>query len=126
MNEIGRKLYLLRVLHNLTQHYMAEQLNVSSSTYVSMESGITNMHCNRLGSILSIYNLSPAQFFAFSEDDILNVVRGNSVVVPNAEPTIYPRIIAKLESLNLLLFQILEMKFDLQKHGIRQLAPPRK
>ena len=121
-----KEIYLLRVLHNLTQHYMAEQLNVSSSTYVSMESGATNMHCNRLDSILSIFNLSPAQFFAFSEEDILNVVRGHSVVVPNAEPSIYPRIISKLEALNMLLFQLLEMKFDLQKYGIRQLGPHRK
>lgn len=123
MKEISRKLYLLRILHNYTQNYVAEKLNISGSTYVSIEQGLSNIHYNRLQTLLGVYNLTMNNFFSFTEEDILNVVRGKSIIPANMDTSIYPRLVAKLETLNKLLFQMLQMTMDRQKEGGKLLNP---
>ncbi|WP_157986377.1 helix-turn-helix domain-containing protein [Chitinophaga alhagiae] len=109
MKEISRKLYILRILHNYTQNYIAEQLNIAGSTYVSMEQGLSNIHYGRLESILAIYNLSTRNFFSFSEEDLLNVIRGKCVIMQDDDSPMYPYVITKLEAIIKLLVQLLQM-----------------
>ncbi len=109
MKEIGRKLYLLRILYNFTQSYVAEQLNIACSTYVSMEQGLSNMHYGRLESILAIYNLSMQNFFSFTEEDLLNVIRGKCVILKDEDTPLYPYVITKLEAIIKLMAQLLQI-----------------
>src|SRR5688572_20625437 len=121
MKEVGRKLFILRTLHNYTQSYVAEKLNISGSTYLAMEQGFANIHYNRLESILAIYNMTLNDFFSFTEEDILNVVTGKSVAKPDKESTGSSRIIMKLETLNSVLLQLLEMTMENLKTIRKQL-----
>lgn len=122
MKEVGRKLFILRTLHNYTQSYIAEKLNISGSTYLAMEQGFSNIHYNRLESILAIYNMSLNDFFSFTEADILNLVTGKGVVHPNVESPGSSRLVMKLETLNSVLLQLLEMTMDNLKSIKKQLT----
>jgi transcriptional regulator with XRE-family HTH domain len=75
MNDISRKIHLLRILHNYTQVYVAGKLDISPSAYISIEQDATNITVKRLNSILEIYNISLLDFFSFTEDDVMNVLR---------------------------------------------------
>jgi transcriptional regulator with XRE-family HTH domain len=120
MKEIGRKLYLLRILHNYTQNYIAEQVDISGSTYIAIEQGLGNVHYARLASILGIYDLTINNFFSFTEQDILDVVRGQSVISQNMEHLIYSRVIAKLEALNQVLCQTVQALLNRGGEGTGQ------
>lgn len=126
MKEISRKLYIIRILHNLTQTYVAEQLGISPSTYVSIEQGLTNIHYTRLESILAIYKLTLHNFFAFTEEDILSVVKGKSTITPHVDPSMYPRLVTKLEALNKVLFQLLQRHMEQTKLELKQLNSNKK
>lgn len=120
MNEISRKLYIVRVLHNFTQAYVAEQIGISPSAYIAMELGQTNVHHERLEAVLSIYSISVNNFFAFSEKDILNVLKGKSLVSRHLEPSFYPQLVAKLEAINQMLFHMLQGNMELARLQLRQ------
>lgn len=122
MKEIGRKLFILRTLHNYTQNYVAEKLNISGSTYLAMEQGFTNIHYNRLESLLAIYNMTLNDFFSFTEEDILNLVTGKGLARPNIESPAWSRLVMKLETFNSVLLQLLEMTMENLKSIKKQLT----
>lgn len=126
MNQIGRKLYLLRILHNFTQTYVAEHLNISPSTYVGVERGFSNIQHNRLEQLLELYQLPLGAFFSFSVEDILNVIKGKSVVVPVDSPTIYHDVVLRLEAVNNVMFQLLQRNIGQERLDGKQLAMLRK
>lgn len=105
-------MFLLRTLHNYTQQYVAEQLNIAPSTYVSMEQGVVNISYARLEAILAIYNQTLQTFFAFTVQDVLDVVNGKSVVSKKQEAATCPGVMAKMEALNKLLLQLLQVYIE--------------
>jgi len=71
MISIGRNIKVLRELKNLTQEYMAKQLDMSVSNYSYIENGKTNITFSKLEKIANvlevdyqqILNLNPTQIF---------------------------------------------------------------
>lgn len=110
MSDVNKKIYLLRILHNYTQAYVADQLDISSSAYIAIEQGGSNISICRLEAIIGIYGITLLDFFSFSEDDLMAVLRRGDV--PQEVKPIYGQLISKLESLNKILFQLVEHVID--------------
>lgn len=68
------KIKHLRELRNLTQEYMADQLNLSLRAYSKIESGETQLTINRVNEISSILDIDALDLLAFDEKKIFNAV----------------------------------------------------
>jgi transcriptional regulator with XRE-family HTH domain len=51
---IGNKIKVLRELKNLSQDYMAKQLEISQKSYSNIENGNTELTLNRLENIIIV------------------------------------------------------------------------
>lgn len=108
MNAIGRKIYLLRLVHNYTQAYVAEQLDIGHSTYLALEQDASRIPISRLEKLVGIYGLTLGDFFSFDIDSLMKVFAGQKETTTN-QVGISPKcLIHQLQSLNKLLFQLLE------------------
>lgn len=63
----------IRELKNLTQEYMANQLNLSLRAYSKIESGETQLTINRINEISNILNVNPLELLSFDEKNIFNI-----------------------------------------------------
>ncbi|HLV46655.1 MAG TPA: helix-turn-helix transcriptional regulator [Flavobacterium sp.] len=63
----------IRELKNLTQEYMANQLNLSLRAYSKIESGETQLTINRINEISNILNVNPLELLGFDEKNIFNI-----------------------------------------------------
>ncbi|RPE05805.1 XRE family transcriptional regulator [Chitinophaga lutea] len=108
MQDIGRKLYLLRLIHNYTQAYIADQLEIGHSTYLALEQDATRIPLFRLEKLLAIYNLTLGDFFSFDVDSLLQVIHGQKSASTNQVGISSKSLIQQLQSLNKLLLQLLE------------------
>ncbi|WP_126244382.1 helix-turn-helix domain-containing protein [Chitinophaga rhizosphaerae] len=108
MNDIGRKIYLLRLIHNYTQAYVAEELGIGHSTYLALEQDASRIPITRLQKLVGIYGLTLGDFFSFDVDGLMKVITGQKEAATN-QVSISPKcLIHQLQSLNKLLFQLLE------------------
>src|SRR5690606_6141977 len=63
----------IRELKNLTQEYMANQLNLSLRAYSKIESGETQLTINRINEISNILEIKPLDLLGFDEKNIFNI-----------------------------------------------------
>lgn len=112
MDNIGRKIYIIRMLYNYTQAYVADKLGISPTAYLSLEHNASKMPLSRLTNLLSLYGISVSDFFAFTESDLLNVIKNSGRLNKGMDVSEYYKIIAKLEAVNRILFRLSEHNID--------------
>lgn len=66
------KIKKVRELKNLTQEYMATQLDISTRAYSKIESGETQLTINRLNDISRILEVDPIDLLGFESVNIFN------------------------------------------------------
>lgn len=104
----------IRELKNLTQEYMANQLNLSLRAYSKIESGETQLTINRINEISNILNVNPLELLGFDEKNIFNIHNstGNNGynLITSSEKMIehYEEVIEFLKEQNKTLLSIIE------------------
>ena len=77
MNEVGKKIRLLRHQKSWSQQDVAKKLGISIPAFSKMETGITDLNLSRLIQIAKLFNFTAVQLLSFSEtDDVNNYVDG--------------------------------------------------
>lgn len=78
---IGYKIKGIRELKNLTQEYMAEQLDISQAAYSKLEKGTTKISQDKLNKIAEVLEVNPEDITDFDNKKVLNSinnVKGNN------------------------------------------------
>lgn len=73
----GTKLRLLREHHGYSQEYVANELDISQSTYFKLESGQTKLTVERAKQLAKFYNISP-EYFLSDESTYIHFGKDNS------------------------------------------------
>ena len=77
MNNVGKKIRLLRHQKSWSQQDVAKKLGISIPAFSKMETGITDLNLSRLIQIAKLFNFTAVQLLSFSEtDDVNNFVDG--------------------------------------------------
>jgi transcriptional regulator with XRE-family HTH domain len=88
--EIGTKIKKIRELKNLTQDYMAQQLNVSQSTYSRIEKDDGDLTITQLEQISRILEVKVEDLINFNEKFVFNNYTANQAnqgyIVNNISP----------------------------------------
>ena len=102
---IGNKIKALRELKNLSQDYMAKQLDISQKAYSNIENDITEITINRLENISKILGVSMTQILNLNEENIFqnnqNESKNNYTVNnnhANFQKELYDKIIAEKDA----------------------------
>ena len=66
------KIKQIRELKNLTQDYVASQLQLTTRAYSKIESGETQLTINRLNEISSILGIEPIELLGFDDKQVFN------------------------------------------------------
>ena len=66
------KIKQIRELKNLTQDYVASQLQLTTRAYSKIESGETQLTINRLNEISSILGIEPIEVLGFDDKQVFN------------------------------------------------------
>jgi transcriptional regulator with XRE-family HTH domain len=66
------KIKQIRELKNLTQEYVATQLDLTTRAYSKIESGETQLTINRLNEISKILGIEPMEVLGFDERQVFN------------------------------------------------------
>ncbi|MDR2273671.1 MAG: helix-turn-helix domain-containing protein [Sphingobacterium sp.] len=72
MNEVGKKIRLLRHQKSWSQQDVAKKLGISIPAFSKMETGITDLNLSRLIQIAKLFNFTAVQLLSFSETDDVN------------------------------------------------------
>lgn len=78
---IGYKIKGIRELKNLTQEYMAEQLDISQAAYSKLEKGTTKISQDKLNKIAEVLEVNPEDISDFDNKRVLNSfnnIKGNN------------------------------------------------
>ncbi len=87
---------MLRELRNLTQDYMAIQLEISQSAYSKIETGASQITVQRLEHIARILALRPEDIFAFDVDHVFNTTEQVIIAQLRSENAHLKKVIEKL------------------------------
>lgn len=82
------KIKNIRELKNLTQEYMAIQLNISLRAYSKIESGETQLTIKRINQISEILNINSLELLSFDESKIFtstNTYQSNTFTQDSSE-----------------------------------------
>ncbi len=117
---IGNKIKHLRELKNLSQDYMAKQLDISQKAYSNIENEVSEITVNRLENISKILGVSMTQILNLNEENIFqnifnnqNESKNNYTVNnnhANMQKELYEKIIAEKEAHIVTLSQLLKTK----------------
>ncbi|MBK7137775.1 MAG: helix-turn-helix transcriptional regulator [Bacteroidetes bacterium] len=117
---IGNKIKHLRELKNLSQDYMAKQLDISQKAYSNIENEVSEITVNRLENISKILGVSMTQILNLNEENIFqnifnnqNESKNNYTVNnnhANLQKELYEKIIAEKEAHIVTLSQLLKTK----------------
>ena len=66
------KIKQIRELKNLTQDYVASQLQLTTRAYSKIESGETQLTINRLNEISTILEIEPLEVLGFDDKQVFN------------------------------------------------------
>ena len=112
--QVGQKIKKLRELKNLTQDYMAAELEMTQSAYSKIESGESDVSYKKLEKIASIFGIHPEDILMFNEHMVFNVMHnqtGNGLVinqVSDETKKLYEDLITQLRAENAHLKSILD------------------
>lgn len=67
------KIKQIRELKNITQEFIAKELETSTRAYSKIENGETQLTINRLNEISAILQVDPIEVLGFDEKNIFNI-----------------------------------------------------
>ena len=108
------KIKQIRELKNLTQDYVASQLQLTTRAYSKIESGETQLTINRLNEISSILGIEPLEILGFDDKQVFNNCKQegnigiNHINIPDKLIQQYEKTIQVLEDEVLLLKSLLK------------------
>lgn len=108
------KIKHIRELKNVTQEYMASQLNLSTRAYSKIETGETQLTINRLNEISKILDITPLEILGFDEKQVFNNCKQdgyigiNHINIPEKLISQYEKTIQILEDEVLLLKSLIK------------------
>ena len=108
------KIKQIRELKNLTQDYVASQLQLTTRAYSKLESGETQLTINRLNEISSILEIEPLEILGFDDKQVFNNCKQegnigiNHINIPEKLIQQYEKTIQVLEDEVLLLKSLLK------------------
>ncbi len=108
------KIKQIRELKNLTQDYVASQLQLTTRAYSKIESGETQLTINRLNEISSILGIEPIELLGFDDKQVFNNCKQegnigiNHINIPDKLIQQYEKTIQVLEDEVMLLKSLLK------------------
>jgi transcriptional regulator with XRE-family HTH domain len=108
------KIKQIRELKNLTQDYVASQLQLTTRAYSKIESGETQLTINRLNEISSILGIEPIEVLGFDDKQVFNNCKQegnigiNHINIPDKLIQQYEKTIQVLEDEVMLLKSLLK------------------
>lgn len=72
MLQVGYKIKKFRELKNLTQEYLASELNINTKTYANIENDKAELTLSRLEEIAKILSIDPIALLNFDEKQFFN------------------------------------------------------
>lgn len=72
IEQVGQKIRNIRELQNLSQEYVATQLEISTRAYSKIETEETQLTINRLNQLSLIFKLTPQEILGFDSSQIFN------------------------------------------------------
>ncbi len=108
------KIKQIRELKNLTQEFVATQLDLSTRAYSKIESGETQLTINRLNEISSILGIEPIEVLGFDDKQVFNNCKQegnigiNHINIPDKLIQQYEKTIQVLEDEVILLKSLLK------------------
>lgn len=72
INHPELKIKQIRELRNITQEYIAKELEISTRAYSKIESGETQLTINRLNEISAVLQVDPIEVLGFDDKQILS------------------------------------------------------
>lgn len=66
------KIKQIRELKNITQEYLANELEITTRAYSKIENGETQLTINRLNEISAVLKVDPMEILGFDEKQIFN------------------------------------------------------
>lgn len=72
--QLASKLKILREVHNYTQEYVADVLEISQNTYSLIEKGETKLTIDRLDSLAKLYNMDVVDLIRLNEQTYIHTI----------------------------------------------------
>ncbi|OJV52816.1 MAG: hypothetical protein BGO31_03400 [Bacteroidetes bacterium 43-16] len=121
--KLGNKLKILREVHNYTQEYVANVLDVAPSTYFLMEKGQAQLTIDRIEKLASLYNMDLVDLLKLNDQTIIQQhfthssgvsesVTINNNGLAEDERNLYKDIIKRLEEQNDTLINLIKQLSD--------------
>jgi len=85
MNAICNNIRQIRIIKNLTQEYVADQLGVSTEWYGKMENGRAKLDVNNLDKIAKILDVDPASFLNFNATKFFDQYDQKGAYIANSQ-----------------------------------------
>jgi transcriptional regulator with XRE-family HTH domain len=119
--QLASKVRLLREVHNYTQEYVADVLEISQNTYSLIEKGETKLTIDRLEKLAQLYNMKLIDLIQLSEQTFIHTITHSQGVcsqqvtinqLPDEERKLYTDTISRLEMENDKLHKLIEKLTD--------------
>lgn len=110
---LGDRIRLYRLERNLSQENIANELNISTSTYSNIERGVTDVSIGRLEQIAKIFKLKVTDFFQDpAETNVIKEPTTNEYLVSKDEEIkkIYQKLTECIEDINILRKEVHSLK----------------
>ncbi len=72
------KIKQIRELKNITQEFVARELDISTRAYSKIENGETQLTINRLNEISEVLQVDPIEILGFDEKQVFNITNNSN------------------------------------------------
>jgi transcriptional regulator with XRE-family HTH domain len=121
--ELGNKLRVLREIHNYTQEYLANVLDVAPNTYSLMEKGQAQFTIDRIEKLAQFYKMDITDFMKLSDQNIIHTITHSNGIcsdtvnihnngLADEEKNLYKDMIKRLEEQNDKLIKLIDKLSD--------------
>ncbi len=117
-SSIGERIRKLRVIRNLSQENIANELNLSTAAYSNIERDVTDITVSRLKLIAKILDVNPNHFFDDTNYQVSELISQN-----NPEPSEMKIV---LQELSLLKTTIQKLETEVSEMKTKQVKKSRK
>jgi transcriptional regulator with XRE-family HTH domain len=111
---INYKLRKIRELKNLSQDYLARELDISTRAYSMIETGERSLNTDRLEHICEILEIEPHEVFMFDSENVLK----NSVA--HEQYRFYERLLEEKDKIISILTEQLKLLMNNQEGGVNE------
>lgn len=123
--QLAHKLKLLREVHNYTQEYVADALEISQNTYSLIEKGETKLTIDRLARLSELYRMDIVDLIRLNEQTYIHTITHSQGVcsqqvtinqMSEEERKLYQNTISRLEKENERLHKLLDKLSERLSH----------